>query len=151
MCSHFVLLALVAPFSQSQDELAATPKSFATLATTVNHIGAHNSPFLSDTSTGHSSAGNQFYNTTVQLDAGVRLLTAQVHVPSNRNTKARELHLCHTSCRLFDVGLFSKWLEVIRAWLDRNANEVVTLLLVTTSLPMQEKSRTNTPRRTLRT
>jgi hypothetical protein len=90
----------------------------------VTYLGAHDSPFLSDASTGDSQSGNQFYNTTVQLSAGVRLLTAQVH--SNNNT----LHLCHTSCELLDAGLLSSWLAEIKTWMDSNSNEVVTILLV---------------------
>jgi hypothetical protein len=72
------------------------------------HLGAHDSPYLSDASTGFSSFGNQFYNSTVQLGAGVRLLTAQVHISLNPVSKAHELHLCHTSCALFDVGSLDK-------------------------------------------
>ncbi|KAH5290025.1 hypothetical protein HBI67_052180 [Parastagonospora nodorum] len=79
---------------------------------------------------GFSSFGNQFFNTTVQLDAGVRLLTVQVHVGSKHGTAARELRLCHSSCALFDVGSLQDWLWEIRIWLDRNPNEVVTIILV---------------------
>ncbi|KAL6709641.1 hypothetical protein ACN47E_001069 [Coniothyrium glycines] len=96
----------------------------------VTHLGAHDSPFIRDGSTGFSSFGNQFFNTTVQLDAGVRLLTAQVHIALNSVTKLRELHLCHSSCMLFDAGPLEKWLAEVRAWMDTNLNEVVTLLLV---------------------
>jgi hypothetical protein len=96
----------------------------------ATHLGAHNSPYLSDVSTGFSSFGNQLYNSTVQLDAGVRLLTAQVHVSSNPVTEARELHLCHTSCALFDAGTLAKWLWEIRVWLYQNPHEVATLVLV---------------------
>lgn len=90
----------------------------------ITHLGAHNSPFLRDTSTGNSQSGNQFYNSTAQLSAGVRLLTAQVH---NENSTLR---LCHTSCALLDAGLLSDWLSDIKTWMDANTNEVVTLLLV---------------------
>lgn len=63
-------------------------------------------------------------NTTSQLDAGVRLLTAQVH---NDNGA---WHLCHTSCSLLDAGPLSSWLAEIKAWLDQNPYDVVTMLLV---------------------
>ncbi|KAH9878373.1 hypothetical protein IAQ61_001645 [Plenodomus lingam] len=96
----------------------------------VTYLGAHDSPFVRDASSGYSTFGNQIFNTTVQLDAGVRLLTAQVHVAENAQTKNRELHLCHSVCTLFDVGLLHEWLREIRKWLDVNPNEVVTLLLV---------------------
>jgi len=93
----------------------------------VTHLGAHDAPFLAEAWTGFSSFGNQFFNTTVQLDAGVRLLTAQVHVGSKPGTTARDLH---SSCTLFDVGSLQDWLWEIRIWLDRNSNEVVTIVLV---------------------
>ncbi|ETI28625.1 hypothetical protein G647_01076 [Cladophialophora carrionii CBS 160.54] len=90
----------------------------------IVHLGAHDSPFLRDASTGFSTSGNQYYNSTVQLSAGVRLLSAQVHQSNG------EYHLCHSSCDLLDAGILSDWLEEIKAWLDSNPNEVVTILLV---------------------
>ncbi|KAL8763347.1 MAG: hypothetical protein Q9184_000818 [Pyrenodesmia sp. 2 TL-2023] len=63
-------------------------------------------------------------NTTRQLDAGVRLLTAQVH----DNNGA--WHLCHSSCSLLDAGPLSNWLADIKTWLDQNPSDVVTILLV---------------------
>ncbi|KAL4886930.1 PLC-like phosphodiesterase [Aspergillus karnatakaensis] len=90
----------------------------------ITHLGAHDSPFLRDESTGYSLAGNQHFNTTVQLDAGVRLLSAQVHDSDN------QWRLCHTNCNLLDAGRLRTWLSEIKDWLDSNANEVVTVLLV---------------------
>ncbi|PCG96318.1 Hypothetical protein PENO1_027260 [Penicillium occitanis (nom. inval.)] len=69
----------------------------------ITHLGAHDSPFLRDASTSYSVSGNQFYNTTVQLSAGVRLL---------------------------DAGTLESWLSEIKTWLDGNPNDVVTVLLV---------------------
>lgn len=106
----------------------------------ITQLGAHDSPFLRDASTGYSSSGNQYVlyidghthadinsrlvNTTLQLDAGVRLLTAQAH----DNNGA--LHLCHTSCSLLDAGPLSSWLAEIKSWMDKNPNDVVTILVV---------------------
>ncbi|RMZ84633.1 hypothetical protein DV737_g1231, partial [Chaetothyriales sp. CBS 132003] len=90
----------------------------------VTYLGAHDSPFVRDATTGYSTSGDQFYNTTVQLDSGVRLVTAQVHVSNG------DLHLCHTSCDLLDAGLLSDWLGELKQWLDDNPNDVVTVLLV---------------------
>jgi hypothetical protein len=97
---------------------------------TVTYLGAHDSPFLRDASTGFSSFGNQFFSTTTQLDAGVRLLSTQVHVGKNEKTGQRELHVCHSSCSLFDAGPLKTWLVEVRRWMDANPDEVVTLLLV---------------------
>ncbi|GME45576.1 hypothetical protein GTA08_BOTSDO12331 [Neofusicoccum parvum] len=94
----------------------------------VTLLGAHDSPFLSDSTTSYSSSGNQYYNSTVQLNAGVRLLTAQVH--SYTDNGASEWHLCHSSCALLDAGKLSDWLSEIKTWMDANTNDVVTLLLV---------------------
>ncbi|KAK4190459.1 PLC-like phosphodiesterase [Podospora australis] len=91
----------------------------------VTHMGAHDSAFLRDASTGNSLAGNQFYNATVALSAGIRLLQAQVH---NSNGV---LELCHTTCDLLDAGSLQDWLGKIKFWLDNNnPNEVITILLV---------------------
>lgn len=90
----------------------------------ITHLGAHDSPFVRDATTGYSVSGNQYYNTTVQLGAGVRLLTAQVHKNNNN------WHLCHSSCDLLDAGLLSTWLSEVKEWIDANPNEVVTVLLV---------------------
>ncbi|KAI0014119.1 PLC-like phosphodiesterase [Xylariaceae sp. FL0662B] len=90
----------------------------------ITHLGAHDSSFVRDASTGNSVAGNQFFNATVALDAGVRLLQGQVH------DKDGAIELCHTACELFDVGTLQNWLAGIKTWMDRNPNEVVTLLIV---------------------
>jgi hypothetical protein len=90
----------------------------------VVHLGAHDSPFRRDASTDFSTSGNQFYNSTVQLNAGVRLLSAQVHQSNGA------WHLCHSSCDLLDAGSLTDWLEEVKAWMDKNPNDVVTILLV---------------------
>lgn len=92
----------------------------------VTYLGAHDAPFLRDSSTQYSTSGNQFYNTTRQLSAGVRLVTAQVQ--TNNDTSA--LHVCHTDCSLLDAGTLESWLSEIKSWMDNNPNDVVTILLV---------------------
>ncbi|KAF7944046.1 hypothetical protein EAE96_010456 [Botrytis aclada] len=90
----------------------------------ITHMGAHDVAFLRDSTTGYSTSGNQFYNATVALSAGIRLLQAQVH---NSNGT---LELCHTSCLLLDGGSLESFLKEIKTWMDANTNEVVTLILV---------------------
>lgn len=90
----------------------------------ITHLGAHDSPFVRDDSTNWSTSGNQFFNSTVQLEAGVRLLSAQVHSENG------EWHLCHSDCDLLDAGKLSDWLGEIKDFMDDNPNEVVTVLLV---------------------
>lgn len=91
---------------------------------TITHMGAHDAAFLRDSSTQNSIAGNQYKNATVALDAGLRLLQAQVHKSDNM------LRLCHTSCQLLDAGPLQNWLAAINVWMAKNPNEVVTILLV---------------------
>jgi hypothetical protein len=59
----------------------------------------------------------RYYDTPTQLDAGVRMVTGQVHKSNS------EWRLCHTSCDLLDAGLLSTWLGDIKSWLDDNPNE----------------------------
>ncbi|EOA84531.1 hypothetical protein ACJQWK_06732 [Exserohilum turcicum] len=94
----------------------------------ITYLGAHDSPFLRNEQTSFSTSGNQYYNTTVQLDAGVRLLTAQVHKANGTGTQ--QWHLCHSSCDLLDAGSLQSWLGEIKTWMDANTHDVVTVLLV---------------------
>jgi len=86
--------------------------------------GAHDAAFLRDESTGNSVAGNQFLNSTISLNSGLRLLQSQVHFAGGK------LELCHTACGALDAGSLQDWLVSIKTWMDGNPNEVVTLLLV---------------------
>ncbi|KAF2083955.1 PLC-like phosphodiesterase, partial [Saccharata proteae CBS 121410] len=95
----------------------------------VTLLGAHDSAFLRDSSTGNSIAGDQSYNTVAQLDAGARLLTAQVHSATAADG-TQEWHLCHSYCFLLDAGRLSDWLRNISTWMDAHPHEVVTILLV---------------------
>lgn len=90
----------------------------------VTHLGAHNSPFLRDESTGFSTSGNHYFSSTLQLSAGVRMLTGQVHRSNG------EWHMCHSSCDLLDAGRLTDWLSEIKAWMDENPSDVVSILLV---------------------
>lgn len=122
-----VSLTLTNAFSiQSRQSVACnnSPDLCSRSYSSITHLGAHDSPFVRDATTGYSTSGNQYYNSTVQLDAGVRLLSAQVHRSNNG------WHLCHSSCDLMDAGLLSDWLSDIKVWINANPNEVVTVLLV---------------------
>ncbi|KAF9874147.1 phosphoric diester hydrolase-like protein [Colletotrichum karsti] len=95
----------------------------------ITHMGAHDSAFLRDASTSNSIAGNQYYNATVALNSGLRLLQAQVHTV-NSTSGGTTLQLCHTTCSLLDAGTLENWLSSIKAWMDVHTNDVVTILLV---------------------
>lgn len=125
-----VLLAACAALAISPITMAATnacnnsPELCSRTYNNITYMGAHDSAFLRDASTNYSVAGNQFYNATTALSAGVRLLQAQVH---NLNGV---LQLCHSSCQLLNAGTLQDWLARIKYWMDNNTNDVVTILLV---------------------
>ncbi|KAI1610392.1 PLC-like phosphodiesterase [Exophiala viscosa] len=120
----FLSIASAASLNPRETACNNSPDLCSKAYNEIVHLGAHDSPFVRDSSTDDSTSGNQYYNTTVQLSAGVRLVSAQVHESNS------EWHLCHSSCDLLDAGLLSDWLKEIKTWLDDNPNEVVTVLLV---------------------
>ncbi|TGZ76484.1 hypothetical protein EX30DRAFT_336530 [Ascodesmis nigricans] len=119
------LLSLLLPITTSaQQACNSSPTLCARPYSSILHLGTHNAPFTRNSTTSFSSAANQYFTTTVQLDAGIRLLQAQVHLEGS------DIRLCHTSCWLFDAGTLGGWLGEIKTWLEGNKNDVVTLLLV---------------------
>ncbi|KAK6856667.1 hypothetical protein PG995_006854 [Apiospora arundinis] len=84
----------------------------------VTFVGAHDSSFV-----GPLPADNQLQSVTDQLSGGIRYLTAQTH------DKDGAVELCHTLCLLLDAGPLQNYLSDVKAWMDANPNEVVTLLL----------------------
>ena len=54
----------------------------------ITHLGAHDSFSVRSSSNDFTVAADQFYNSIQQLDAGVRLLTAQVHKSSGGNSQS---------------------------------------------------------------
>ncbi|KAF2803260.1 uncharacterized protein BDZ99DRAFT_468236 [Mytilinidion resinicola] len=129
LLSSFALLPLLYSTASADTACNNSPSLCSKNYNNITHLGAHDSPFLRDKSTDFSESGNQYFNSTVQLDAGVRLLTAQVH-KANSTSGDAEWHLCHTSCSLLDSGTLESWLSSIKSWLDTNKNDVVTILLV---------------------
>ncbi|KAJ1569409.1 hypothetical protein HK405_005299 [Cladochytrium tenue] len=86
----------------------------------VSQLVSHDSPFVGDI-----ASDNQHVSVTAQLALGVRFLQAQTHL-----TSAGVLSMCHSSCSLLNTGTLAAYLAVLKAWLDANPNEVLTLLLV---------------------
>ncbi|KAL8997243.1 MAG: hypothetical protein Q9169_003436 [Polycauliona sp. 2 TL-2023] len=85
----------------------------------ITHIATHDAPFV-----GILPMENQNVDIPAQLDAGIRFLQAQTH----RNAFGK-LSLCHTHCLMKDAGLLTDYLKVVKEWLDKNPQEVVTILL----------------------
>lgn len=85
----------------------------------ISFIGAHDSPFV-----GILPTQNQGISVTAQLDKGVRYLQGQTQ------TDGGTLNLCHTACFLEDAGPIEKYLNTVKAFLETNPEEVITLLFV---------------------
>jgi hypothetical protein len=66
---------------------------------------------------------NQEIDLLQQLELGVRMLQVQAHM------KDDELRFCHTSCLLFDGGTIEGYLTKVKSFLDRNPNEVITIII----------------------
>lgn len=96
-------------------------------------IGTHDSAALRTEENGYSLSGNQYFNVSMQLKAGVRLLQAQGHRDPNGSS---EIRLCHFNCALMDGGSLTDHLLSVKAFLDENPHEVVTLLFVNTGPPL---------------
>ncbi|PWY97685.1 PLC-like phosphodiesterase [Testicularia cyperi] len=99
------------------------------LYSNVTYIGTHDS-YAIGTLSQASSGYNQEQTITQQLNDGVRLLQIQVHTTSNSSSTGSGLDLCHTSCSLVNGGSLESYLSTVKSWMDSNANEVVTLLMV---------------------
>jgi len=85
----------------------------------VTYVGAHDSYAV-----GSDLGSNQDQNVTTQLNNGIRLLQVQAHQATSG------VRLCHTNCIIHDGGLAVDYLKEVKAWLDQNLNEVVTILIV---------------------
>ncbi|KAK5725544.1 hypothetical protein LTR15_003732 [Elasticomyces elasticus] len=92
-------------------------------------IGTHDSVAVRTAENRWSLSGNQYFNVSVQLQAGVRLLQAQGHRDPNGSS---EIRLCHFNCALMDGGSLVDHLRIVKRFLDANPHEVVTLLFVNT-------------------
>ena len=64
--------------------------------------------------------GNQYFNLSVQLKSGVRLIQAQGHLAPNG---ANQIRLCHFNCALIDGGSLDDYLLTTKAWLEENPKE----------------------------
>jgi hypothetical protein len=84
----------------------------------VTFIGTHDSAFV-----GILPTQNQIKSITDQLNGGIRYLQSQTHNFEN------DLKMCHTSCDLEDAGPVEDYLREVKAWMDKNPRDVVTLLL----------------------
>ncbi|KAH0590970.1 PI-PLC X domain-containing protein [Termitomyces sp. J132] len=89
----------------------------------VSYIGSHDS-YAIQIGASTNPAANQDQNITTQLNDGIRMLQVQAHLQNG------VIRLCHTSCTLLDGGTFEDYLKTVKAWLDANPNEVLSILIV---------------------
>ncbi|GAA97539.1 uncharacterized protein L969DRAFT_14189 [Mixia osmundae IAM 14324] len=118
-----LLSVLLASLARAQSVCNGHAELCSRQYSNVTYIGAHDSYAVNGTAGESAVAANQNYNVTVQLDDGIRLLQGQGHALNG------SLHLCHTSCTLFDGGTAQAYLSEVKSWLDANPNEVITILM----------------------
>lgn len=97
-------------------------------------IGSHNAASIRTKENNWSLSGNQYFNVSTQLASGVRLLQAQGHRDPDGGENIR---LCHFNCALMDGGTLDEFLAVVQDFLEREKNEVITLLFVNTGVPLK--------------
>jgi hypothetical protein len=97
-------------------------------------IGSHNAAAIRTKENNWSLSGNQYFNVSTQLASGVRLLQAQGHRDPNGSDQIR---LCHFNCALMDGGSLDEFLAIVKDFLEREKNEVLTLLFVNTGVPLR--------------
>lgn len=120
----FLLSTLSGAYGFAATRRATTCNGFAELCDrsfgNVSFVGTHNSYAVGV----NNIAVNQDYDIDQQLKDGVRMLQSQAHL------KDGVIHLCHTSCGLYDGGSLQDYLAKVKTWMDANPNEVLSLLIV---------------------
>jgi len=84
-------------------------------------LGAHDS--FAASANPFALARTQEIDVEAQLNAGARLLQVQGH------KNGADIHLCHTSCFLFDGGKTEDYLHKTKLFLDSHPNEVLTFII----------------------
>ncbi|OQO12382.1 hypothetical protein B0A48_03024 [Cryoendolithus antarcticus] len=120
--ASLVLLATTIATELSAVSCNGSPDFCGRKYSNVSLIGTHDSAFVGSI---YDPRVNQERTVTQQLDAGIRFLQAQTH-----KNAAGTLSMCHTSCTELDAGSLAGYLREVKKWLERNPNDVVTLLLV---------------------
>jgi len=94
-------------------------------------LGAHDS--FAASGNPFALARTQEVDVSAQLNAGVRALQVQTH------KNGADIHVCHTSCMLFDGGKTEDYLHKVKLFLDSHPNEVLTLIIANPeNIPVKE-------------
>lgn len=115
----YIFVFIIIALARAQTACNGSPALCDRIYSNVSQIGTHNSAFV-----GTLPTENQGQPVVTQLNSGIRFLQAQTHVDTFGT-----LSLCHTSCFELDAGPVESYLLTVKAWLDANPNEVLTLLL----------------------
>lgn len=94
----------------------------------ITNIAAHNAAFVIK----NNAASNQELPIRDQLNDGVRMLTGEVQWENET------LWNCHTSCSILNAGKWQTELETVKAWLDDNPYDVVSILIVNSDITAVE-------------
>ncbi|KAJ2729865.1 hypothetical protein IW152_005471 [Coemansia sp. BCRC 34962] len=78
---------------------------------------------------GDNIAANQNVDIQTQLNAGIRGFMLDLHAANGATAATSEPYLCHASCVLLNDGLLVNELKRFKAFLDGNANEVITIFI----------------------
>lgn len=97
-------------------------------------IGTHDAVAIRTAENNWSLSGNQYFNVSTQLKAGVRFIQAQGHNDPNGTS---EIRMCHFNCALMDGGSLHELLTTVKLFLEENPYEVVTLMLVNVGPPLE--------------
>ncbi|KAK5131586.1 hypothetical protein LTR08_000841 [Meristemomyces frigidus] len=117
------------PHPKHPGERKPVPALYGQRYSEQTFIGTHNSAAVRTAENGWSISGNQYFNVSVQLRSGVRLLQAQGHSDPEGSS---EIRLCHFNCALMDAGSLVDHLLTVKHFLETHPHEVVTLLFVNT-------------------
>jgi hypothetical protein len=118
--AFYHLLILIVSFSAAIAQVCNGRAEYCSRRySNVSLVGSHDSPFV-----GLLPQDNQDFTITQQLAFGVRFLQGQTHL-----SIGGELSLCHTNCLLEDAGTLVSFLQTVKSWMDKNPNDVVTLLI----------------------
>jgi hypothetical protein len=116
-----IIPALAAPLARATS-CNGSPALCSRSYSNITFIGTHDSPFI-----GPLPSQNQNLAIEDQLGKGIRFLQGQTHAvklgPINLAPQ-----MCHTNCALESGGTIKTYLGKIKTFLDKNPNEVVTLL-----------------------
>ncbi|KAI8324218.1 hypothetical protein GQ54DRAFT_316340 [Martensiomyces pterosporus] len=90
----------------------------------VSFVSTHASFAVTNTSASNVP-GTQYKGINQQLNDGVR----GIHLNIVKGSSATEVRLCFPTCDVYNGGTLEDTLKIIKDWMDKNTNDVVTIFL----------------------